>query len=164
MSRSILIIDDEESIRKSLGDALADEGYSVRTASGGEQGIERLRAESADLVILPMVDGELGVQPSRAPLIGRLGAGELRLTSGTTTKPRMAKSSATASASSPQVITTSPFIALGTSTKHDSPKPLPSTIAGPPSTSSSARPRRRPAPTRSPCSSPATCRGDRSSR
>ncbi|MFM8274786.1 MAG: F0F1 ATP synthase subunit epsilon [Gemmata sp.] len=42
--------------------------------------------ESADLVILPMVDGELGVQPSRAPLIGRLGAGELRLTSGTTTK------------------------------------------------------------------------------
>ncbi|QJW93062.1 FoF1 ATP synthase subunit delta/epsilon [Frigoriglobus tundricola] len=36
--------------------------------------------EIADLVILPMFDGELGVMPGRAPLIGRLGAGELRLT------------------------------------------------------------------------------------
>lgn len=42
--------------------------------------------EAADLVVLPMADGELGVQPGRAPLIGRLGAGELRLTSGTGTK------------------------------------------------------------------------------
>ena len=36
--------------------------------------------EIAELVILPMFDGELGVMPGRAPLIGRLGAGELRLT------------------------------------------------------------------------------------
>lgn len=36
----------------------------------------------ADLVILPMFDGELGVLPGRAPLIGRLGAGELRLKTG----------------------------------------------------------------------------------
>ncbi len=35
--------------------------------------------ESADMVILPMFDGELGVLPGRAPIIGRLGAGELRL-------------------------------------------------------------------------------------
>src|SRR4051812_44244722 len=33
----------------------------------------------AEMVILPMYDGELGVLPGRAPLIGRLGAGELRL-------------------------------------------------------------------------------------
>jgi F-type H+-transporting ATPase subunit epsilon len=37
----------------------------------------------AELVILPMYDGELGVLPGRAPLIGRLGAGELRLKTGT---------------------------------------------------------------------------------
>lgn len=37
--------------------------------------------EIAELVILPMFDGELGVLPGRAPLIGRLGAGELRLKS-----------------------------------------------------------------------------------
>jgi F-type H+-transporting ATPase subunit epsilon len=35
--------------------------------------------EFAELVILPMFDGELGVLPGRAPIIGRLGAGELRL-------------------------------------------------------------------------------------
>ena len=36
----------------------------------------------AEFVVLPMYDGELGVLPGRAPLIGRLGAGELRLTTG----------------------------------------------------------------------------------
>jgi F-type H+-transporting ATPase subunit epsilon len=35
--------------------------------------------EPARFVALPMYDGELGVLPGRAPLIGRLGAGELRL-------------------------------------------------------------------------------------
>ncbi|MEM6364728.1 MAG: ATP synthase F1 subunit epsilon [Planctomycetota bacterium] len=33
----------------------------------------------ADFVALPMVDGELGVQRGRAPMIGRLGYGVLRL-------------------------------------------------------------------------------------
>ncbi|MFO0799554.1 MAG: ATP synthase F1 subunit epsilon [Gemmataceae bacterium] len=37
---------------------------------------------TADFVVLPMFDGELGVLPGRAPLIGRLGAGELRLMTG----------------------------------------------------------------------------------
>ena len=35
--------------------------------------------EVADFVALPMFDGELGVLPGRAALIGRLGYGELRL-------------------------------------------------------------------------------------
>jgi len=38
--------------------------------------------EKADFVALPMYDGELGVLSGRSPLIGRLGAGELRLTHG----------------------------------------------------------------------------------
>ncbi|MBY0513302.1 MAG: ATP synthase F1 subunit epsilon [Gemmataceae bacterium] len=32
-----------------------------------------------EFAVLPMYDGELGVLPGRAPLIGRLGSGELRL-------------------------------------------------------------------------------------
>jgi F-type H+-transporting ATPase subunit epsilon len=42
--------------------------------------------EHAEMVVLPMIDGELGVLAGRAPIIGRLGAGELRLKSGTTVK------------------------------------------------------------------------------
>ena len=42
--------------------------------------------EPADFVALPMYDGELGVLPGRAPLIGRLGYGELRLRHGATTR------------------------------------------------------------------------------
>ena len=38
--------------------------------------------ESADFIALPLFDGELGVMPLRAPLIGRLGFGELRLVKG----------------------------------------------------------------------------------
>jgi F-type H+-transporting ATPase subunit epsilon len=34
---------------------------------------------AAQFVALPMYDGELGVLPGRAPLIGRLGSGELRI-------------------------------------------------------------------------------------
>jgi len=42
--------------------------------------------ESADFVEVPMYDGELGVLPGRAPLIGRVGVGELRLQQGDKTK------------------------------------------------------------------------------
>jgi F-type H+-transporting ATPase subunit epsilon len=42
--------------------------------------------EPVDFVALPMYDGELGVLPGRAPLIGRLGYGELRIRNGNITK------------------------------------------------------------------------------
>jgi F-type H+-transporting ATPase subunit epsilon len=42
--------------------------------------------ETVDFVVLPMYDGELGVLPGRAPLIGRLGYGELRIRRGETTR------------------------------------------------------------------------------
>jgi len=42
--------------------------------------------EPADSVVLPMLDGELGVLSGRRPLIGRLGAGELRLRRGDVVK------------------------------------------------------------------------------
>jgi len=38
--------------------------------------------ETADFVAVPLYDGELGVLPGRAPLVGRLGFGELRLRRG----------------------------------------------------------------------------------
>ncbi len=42
--------------------------------------------EPVDFVALPMYDGELGVLPGRAPLIGRLGYGELRTRRGQETR------------------------------------------------------------------------------
>lgn len=42
--------------------------------------------EPADFVALPMIDGELGVLPGRAPLIGQLGFGESRMVKGNATK------------------------------------------------------------------------------
>jgi F-type H+-transporting ATPase subunit epsilon len=40
----------------------------------------------ADFVALPLWDGEAGVAPGRAPLIGRMGYGELRVRTGNATQ------------------------------------------------------------------------------
>jgi F-type H+-transporting ATPase subunit epsilon len=48
---------------------------------------ERALVEAdADFVALPLYDGEVGVLPGRAPLVGRLGAGELRIKRGNQTQ------------------------------------------------------------------------------
>jgi len=43
-----------------------------------------VRDESAQFVALPLYDGEIGIAPRHAPLIGRLGSGELRIVHGGT--------------------------------------------------------------------------------
>src|SRR5436309_2347656 len=61
MSRTVLVIDDESSIRQSLTGALKDEGYRVLSAASGREGIEQLRIERPDVVLLdiwmPELDG-----------------------------------------------------------------------------------------------------------
>jgi two-component system, NtrC family, nitrogen regulation response regulator NtrX len=52
MSRSVLVIDDEESIRHSLKGALSDEGHATLTASSGAQGLDMLRSSRPDVVLL----------------------------------------------------------------------------------------------------------------
>ncbi len=47
----ILVIDDDESLRRVLEYNLAQEGYAVLTAASGEQGLELLKKEGADLVV-----------------------------------------------------------------------------------------------------------------
>jgi len=36
--------------------------------------------QPADFVAVPLADGEIGIAPGHTPLVGRLGAGELRIT------------------------------------------------------------------------------------
>lgn len=61
MSRLVLVVDDEASIRQSLTGALKDEGYRVTVAASGKEGLEAIRAERPDVVLLdiwmPEMDG-----------------------------------------------------------------------------------------------------------
>lgn len=57
----ILVIDDQESIRKSLAAVLEEEGYLVDTAENGKEAIEKSRAKPYNLALidirLPDMDG-----------------------------------------------------------------------------------------------------------
>ena len=57
----ILIIDDERSIRNSLKEILADEGYDVDVAENGQQGCEMVEKEKYDVIFcdikMPVMDG-----------------------------------------------------------------------------------------------------------
>jgi len=61
MAKTILIIDDEASIRESLSGILADEGFQALSAEDGQQGLSLLEEEQVDLVLLdiwmPGLDG-----------------------------------------------------------------------------------------------------------
>ncbi len=61
MVKNILVVDDERSIRDILSAALKDEGFRVRLASNGQEGIDLVRAERPDVILLdiwmPEMDG-----------------------------------------------------------------------------------------------------------
>ena len=52
MNEKILIIDDEAGIRSSLTGILEDEGFSVKATETGERGLQLLRNENFDLILL----------------------------------------------------------------------------------------------------------------
>lgn len=58
---SILIIDDEKAIRKTLTEILGFEGYKIDEASDGEEGLRKFKEKSYDLVLcdikMPKLDG-----------------------------------------------------------------------------------------------------------
>jgi two-component system nitrogen regulation response regulator NtrX len=58
---SILIIDDEKSIRKTLTEILSYEGYKIDEASDGEDGLKKFKEKTYDLVLcdikMPKLDG-----------------------------------------------------------------------------------------------------------
>ena len=66
MSIHILVIDDEEAIRKSFILALQGTGYNVETAESGEQGIEKARETKFHLIFLDLrMPGLNGIQTLR---------------------------------------------------------------------------------------------------
>lgn len=66
---SILIIDDEKSIRKTLTEILSFEGYKIEEAADGEEGLKRFKEGSFDVVLcdikMPKSDGLEFLEKSR---------------------------------------------------------------------------------------------------
>ncbi|MDY6853476.1 MAG: sigma-54 dependent transcriptional regulator [Thermodesulfobacteriota bacterium] len=63
MKRSILIVDDEKSIRNALSGVLDDEGFHVCSASDGMEAIRKVERENPDLVLLDIwMEGMDGIE------------------------------------------------------------------------------------------------------
>src|SRR4029450_13261154 len=66
---TILVVDDEEIMREILEALLTREGYQVRLASSGEEGLELARAQTFDAaivdVMMPGLDGIAMLQELR---------------------------------------------------------------------------------------------------
>ncbi|MAG71985.1 MAG: Fis family transcriptional regulator [Acidobacteria bacterium] len=58
--RTILIVDDEEVMREVVTALLAREGYAVRTAATGEEGLEIARAETLDAAVVDVMMPGIG--------------------------------------------------------------------------------------------------------
>ncbi len=66
MGRTILVVDDETTLRETLVEALEMEGYRAIPAADGRQALERFRSEHPDLVLLDLMLPELsGVEVCR---------------------------------------------------------------------------------------------------
>jgi DNA-binding NtrC family response regulator len=66
---NILIIDDEKAIRKTLGEILSYEGYTIDEASDGEDGLQKFTNNKYDLILcdikMPKMDGIEFLEKSR---------------------------------------------------------------------------------------------------
>jgi CheY-like chemotaxis protein len=77
--RTVLIVDDDETIREFVAWALIDEGYNVLSAADGAAALEVLEQERPDLILLdmrmPIMDGQTfadayrGRPAPRAPFV-----------------------------------------------------------------------------------------------
>jgi nitrogen regulation protein NR(I) len=64
---TILIIDDDDQLRRSFQKLLSEEGYSTDSAASGEDGIQRVQKRAPDLVILDMrLPGKNGLETFQA--------------------------------------------------------------------------------------------------
>ncbi|MDP8905626.1 MAG: response regulator transcription factor [Chloroflexota bacterium] len=66
MAQTILVVDDEQTLRETLAYQFEREGYRVLTAADGRAAVERFRADRPDLVLLDLMLPELsGVEVCR---------------------------------------------------------------------------------------------------
>jgi two-component system response regulator RegX3 len=66
MPRTILVVEDEPTLRETLAEALEADGFAVVQAADGRAALERFRAEPPDLVLLDLMLPELsGLEVTR---------------------------------------------------------------------------------------------------
>jgi DNA-binding response OmpR family regulator len=88
--KTILVVDDEEYIRRLINRILGDAGYNVFSAASGKEALERLAGTAADMVLLdikmPEMDGFQTLEIIRKrysiPVIMVTGVGEVMPDSG----------------------------------------------------------------------------------
>ncbi|MBD3183418.1 response regulator [Candidatus Poribacteria bacterium] len=74
-AKTILVVDDDENVRRSITFALNEEGYNAIPASDGESALDHLNEEKVDLVItalnVPTIDGMklLGIAKEQFPQV-----------------------------------------------------------------------------------------------
>ncbi|MGE5384382.1 MAG: sigma 54-interacting transcriptional regulator [Betaproteobacteria bacterium] len=77
----ILVVDDDESIRRMLSAVLAREGFQTATAKDGEEGLALFRSQSPDIVLMDIrMPGMTGIEAMRAMLELRPGAAVILMT------------------------------------------------------------------------------------
>ncbi len=68
--KTILIVDDEDSLLEILADVLKDEGYRVVTAANGKDGLAKVEAERPDLILtdfmMPIAGGRDLIREARS--------------------------------------------------------------------------------------------------
>ena len=66
MARTILVVDDEATLRETVVDALEAEGFRVLAAADGREALTRFRADRPDLILLDLMLPELsGIEVCR---------------------------------------------------------------------------------------------------
>ncbi|MBA3875384.1 MAG: DNA-binding response regulator [Anaerolinea sp.] len=66
MARTILVVEDEPTLRETLAEALSADGFRVTQAGDGRAALERFRADAPDLVLLDLMLPELsGIEVCR---------------------------------------------------------------------------------------------------
>jgi DNA-binding response OmpR family regulator len=57
--RTVLVVDDSEEVREALEFILANAGYTVETAAGAVEGLEKMRASRPSVVVLDLMMPEM---------------------------------------------------------------------------------------------------------